>query len=254
MVLLSGLIVVFGVSLVMLIRGTDPVEVAATFFFAPVFVGLVYFGATGGTLLAIGAVVGYVALRLPAIELVGFDPLAGRIVARGIGYLVFGIAGGWAASTLLADLDRLGAGGALDPVTGLNDRTAFVRLVESERERCDRYGGSFALVVVPLRELPTRRKRRRRALAALGRSTRMALRKTDHLGFVTVGDEPALAAVLTGTGAAGVGPAVGHLTGAAAEAGLGTAEPTVAVYPDEAAAVDRFLTDMSSGVTTTSPT
>ncbi len=252
-VLLAGLIVISGVSLVMLLRGTDPVEVAATFFFAPVFVGFVYFGARGGTLLAVAAAAGYVALRRPAIELVGFDPLAGRIVARGIGYLVFGIGGGWAASTLLVDLDRLEADRGLDPLTGLHDAAAFRGLVTSERERCNRYGGTFALVVVPLGDLPARRGNRRRALAALGRATGKALRRTDHLGFVTTRGTPALVAVLTGTGAGGAGPAVAHLNAAAEGAGLVPGAPIVAVYPDDATEVDRIVAEMSPGVTTTSP-
>lgn len=253
-ILLSGLIVVTGVSLVMLLRGTDPIEVAATFFFAPVFVGLLYFGVTGGTLLALAAAAGYVALRWPAIDLVGWDPLAGRIAARGVGYLVFGIAGGWAASTLLADLDRLSTVGGREPLTGLHDAASLTALVRSEQGRCDRYGGTFSLVVLPITGLPTRRRLRRRALESLGRSTRSALRKTDHLAFVTAEAGPLLVAVLTGTGNPGIGPAIDHLATAATQFGLATGEPRVAVYPDDTDAMDRILADMSSSVTTTSPT
>jgi len=253
-ILVTGLVVVVGVALVMLARGTDPVEVVAILFFAPVLVGLLYLGPAGGTLLAVAAAAGYVGLRWPAIQLVGWEPVVGRIATRAVGYLLFGLAGGWATRTLLADLDRLSTAGDVDPTTGLHTARAFARLAVSERERVDRYGGEFTVAVVPVSGLPERRARRRRTLHELGQAVRSSLRKTDHLALVAAGGRPALAVILTGTDTVGAGPAIGHLERAAAGLGLETGTVDVAAYPSDPEGVRSIVDAITSGVTTTSPT
>ncbi len=253
-ILLTGLIVVFGVSLVMLVRGTDPVEVAAVLFFAPVFAGLLYLGPGGGLALAAGATAAYVAMRWPAIQLVGWEPLVGRIATRGVGYVLFGLAGGWATRTLLGDLRHLSEIGEVDPATGLHTAAAFARLARAEMLRSDRYGGTFTAALLPLTGLPARHVLRRRALAELGAATRSALRKSDHLALVTVDGRPILAVILTGTDADGAEPAIDHLREAAARTGFDVEAARIAVYPADPEGVASILGVIEPGPTTTSPT
>jgi hypothetical protein len=68
LLLMSGLILIGVVGLVAMIRGVDPVEVAGTLLFVPVFAGFLFFGVRGGVALGIAAGIAYVLLRWPAVE------------------------------------------------------------------------------------------------------------------------------------------------------------------------------------------
>ena len=54
LLLMSGLILIGVVGLVALTRGVDPVEVAGTLLFVPVFAGFLFFGVPGGIVLGDG--------------------------------------------------------------------------------------------------------------------------------------------------------------------------------------------------------
>ena len=83
-------------ALVMYARRVETVEVLAVLLFVPVFLALLRWDLAGGIAAAAVATVAYIALRASAIEAVGASRFTGLIVARGIGYFVFGVLGGWA--------------------------------------------------------------------------------------------------------------------------------------------------------------
>ena len=80
-------------ALVMYARRVESVEVLAVLLFVPVFLALLRWNLVGGIVAAAVATVAYVALRASAIDAVGASRFTGLIVARAIGYGVFGALG-----------------------------------------------------------------------------------------------------------------------------------------------------------------
>lgn len=137
--LLVGLLIIGLVSLTMVLRDVDPVEITATVAFAPVFVAFLFFGWKLGLATGALAAAGYVAMRWSAISVVGLGPLFGMIASRVIGYLVFGGIGGWAAEQLQAAIDKLELHDEIDDATGLGNPRAAVSAIDTERARAERY-------------------------------------------------------------------------------------------------------------------
>jgi GGDEF domain-containing protein len=137
--LLVGLLLIGLVTLTMVLRDVDPVEITATVAFAPVFVAFLFFGWKAGLATGALAAAGYVAMRWSAISVVGFGPLFGMISSRVIGYLVFGGVGGWAAEQLQAAIDKLELHDEIDDATGLGNARAAVSAIDVERARAERY-------------------------------------------------------------------------------------------------------------------
>jgi GGDEF domain-containing protein len=206
LLLMSGLILIGVVGLVAVSRGVDPIEVAGTLLFVPVFAGFLFFGIPGGVVLGVAAGAAYIILRWPAVRLVGFGPLAGQIVARVAGYVIFGIGGGWAIGQIRATLEKLELHDDIDDETGLGNARSMLEVVDLERARAERYEKVFSVVAADFRapeweELSTRRNRT--LLRDLGIKVAAGVRATDHVAHARRGDHHIIGVVLPETAAAG---------------------------------------------------
>ena len=204
LVLAIGLAALAIVVLIMYVRRVDPTEVSATMFFLPVFVGFLFWGIRGGLLLGALATVGYIWMRAPAIDLVGWGELLGLIVTRGAGYLAFGLIGGWATDQLRDSITKLDLYDQIDDATGLFNSRSLVETVDLEKSRATRYEKIFSLVVaeLPLPEELNRRARRN-FLTDLGDRVQRSVRAVDHPVHARDGAAAVLAFVLPETSAEG---------------------------------------------------
>jgi GGDEF domain-containing protein len=235
LMLYSGLGLLGVISLVAMVRGVDRVEVAGTLFFIPIFAGFVFMGIGGGLALAAAAVAGYLALRLPAIRLVGIGPLAGQISARVVGYLIFAGGGGWAAAQLKTSLDKLDLHDTIDDETGLFNARSFVETIDMERSRATRYQKVFSVVVAEFDggSWGTGKKGRSQ-LKELGAKVAAAVRHVDHVVHARTNGNHLLAVVLPETGREGAGTVAvnlrRHLVDAAGE---GDVRVTTTTFPGD---------------------
>lgn len=245
-VLVLGLAALAIVALIMYVRRVDPTEVSATMFFLPVFVGFLFWGMRGGVLLGALATLGYIWLRSPAIDLVGWDELLGLIVTRGAGYLAFGLIGGWATEQLRDSITKLDLYDQIDNATGLFNSRSLVEKVDLEKSRANRYEKVFSLVTV---EFPTpsglNRRSKRSFLADLGDRVQRSVRAVDHP--VRAEDEASdlLAFVLPETSAEGArvfgGKLADQIAALAGEHGLSLTgiETEVVSFPDDPQGVEK---------------
>jgi GGDEF domain-containing protein len=206
LLLMSGLILIGVVGLVALTRGVDPVEVAGTLLFVPVFAGFLFFGIPGGVTLGIAAGVAYIVLRWPAVQLVGWSALAGQIAARVAGYIIFGMGGGWAIGQIQATLEKLELHDDIDDETGLGNARSMLETVDLERARADRYQKLFSVVAADFKapgweDLSPRKQRT--VLRDLGIKVAAGVRATDHVAHARQGEHHIIGVVLPETAAAG---------------------------------------------------
>lgn len=204
--LFSGLILIGVVALVALARGVDPIEVSGTLLFIPIFVGFLLLGMRGGFAMAAVAALGYLALRIPAISLVGFGAMAGQIIARTLGYLGFAAGGGWALEQIRATLERLELRDDVDDETGLGNARSVIEAVDLERARADRYLKVFSVVAADFTvpdwsDLPLRKQRT--ILKDLGAKLAAAVRASDHAAHTRNGDHHIIGLVLPETATEG---------------------------------------------------
>ena len=203
--LLVGLLLIGLVTLTMVLREVDPVEITATVAFAPVFVAFLFFGWRVGLATGLLAAAGYVAMRWSAISVVGLGPLFGMISSRVIGYIVFGGVGGWAAGQLQAAIDKLELHDEIDDATGLGNARAAVSAIDTERARAERYEKvvsviqcSFGLPDVVSEKIVAS------TLRQLGAAIAHSVRASDHAAHVDDSDgKHRLVIVLPETGAVG---------------------------------------------------
>jgi GGDEF domain-containing protein len=182
-VLALGLGVLFLLGGVMYLRRVDSTEVVATLFFVPVFLAFMFWNVAGGIVAALGATAGYALLRGPAIEVVGAGGFGSLIIGRGIGYIAFGVLGGWAVRQLGRSVEKLEIYDQIDDETGLFNARFLVQDIDLEMSRAARYKTLFSVCVV---DLPTSsvsvlgRRRRARLLTELGHQLKAALRTVDR--------------------------------------------------------------------------
>ncbi|HVR32514.1 MAG TPA: hypothetical protein VMS74_07370 [Acidimicrobiia bacterium] len=203
--LLVGLLLIGLVVVTMVLRDVDPVEIAATVAFAPVFVAFIFFGWKAGLATGALAAVGYLLMRRSAIAVVGLGPLFGMISSRVIGYLVFGGVGGWAAEQLQAAIDKLELHDEVDDATGLGNARAAVSHIDTERARSQRYEKVVSIIECSF-SLPDEVSEKIMAatLRQLGSAIAHSVRASDRAAHVQDGrDRHRLIIVLPETGAVG---------------------------------------------------
>ena len=201
-ILVAGLVVLLIVAVVMYTRRVDPVEVGATLLFIPIFLGFVFKGVKGGIFGALVAVVGYAALRYPAIQLVGTGRFGSLMLSRSVAYLAFGVIGGFASQQLEASLTKLDLFDQIDDATGLFNARFFVDNTGLEMERSDRYRTLFSVTIVDVPDsafdaMP--RRQRDRTLKELGQLLKSSVRTVDRAVHVHDGDVHRFAAILPET-------------------------------------------------------
>ena len=203
---MAGLAIIAVLVAVLLVRSVDQVEVVATLLYLPIFLALLFFGFTGGLVAAIGATITYLVLRADAIDAVGAGEFTGLIVGRGLAYLLFGIVGGWASSTLELSLDKLDLYDEVDDLTGIRNARFLLNDVDLERSRAQRYQTVFSVSFV---EIPgpavaaLGRRRRRAVLRELGRQLEDGVRNIDRVAHAYDGDTHLIAAILPETAETG---------------------------------------------------
>jgi GGDEF domain-containing protein len=183
LVLAGGLVVLLLVAGMMYVRRVDTVEVIAVLLFIPIFIAFSFWHVTGGVIAALAATAVYASLRAPAIEAVGGGRFTGILVGRAIGYLAFGILGGWATQQLERSLEKLDVYDQVDDDTGLFNARFLVQDTDLEMARATRYQTFFSvcMVEVPgaaLDDLP--RRRRAALLRDLGHQMKEAVRSVDR--------------------------------------------------------------------------
>ncbi len=181
--LAAGLGVLLMLAAVMYVRRVDTVEVLAVLLFIPVFLALVFKGLPGGFVAGMAATLIYAILRSPAREAVGDGRFASLVLSRGVGYLAFGLLGGWASAQLARSLDKLELYDQVDDDTGLYNARFFVQDTDLEMARAQRYKTLFSVCVVDidaggLEALP--RRRRSALLGDLGAQMKAAVRSVDR--------------------------------------------------------------------------
>jgi len=202
----GGLAVLLLTAVVMYVRRVDPVEVAATLLFIPVFVCFVFWGSRGGLLAGIAAAAAYALLRAPAIDAVGIDRFTGLLFSRGLAFLAFGAIGGFATRQLEASLDKLELYDQIDDATGLFNARFFVQDTELEMSRADRYQTIFSicLVDIPADSLyPLKGRQKGRLLKEVGRLLSDSVRTVDRAVHARDGNKHRLAVVLPETATEG---------------------------------------------------
>lgn len=183
LVLAAGLAVLLLITAVMFVRRVDTVEVVAVLLFIPVFLAFTFGHLVGGAVAGVLATIVYAVLRNPAIDAVGGARFAGIIVGRGIGYLAFGVLGGWASQQLERSLEKLAIYDQVDDATGLFNARFLVQDTDLEMARAARYKTFFSLctVEVPAGPLDDLSRRKRAALLRdLGHQMREAVRSVDR--------------------------------------------------------------------------
>lgn len=216
----AGLAVLLVLSAILWIRRVDPVEVAATLLFVPLFLAVVRWRLVGGIIAGVVATATYTALRWPAIESVGWDGTLGLLLGRGAGYLAFGALGGFAVARLQRSLTKLDLYDQIDDETGLFNARFLVDGIELERRRAERYRTLFSVValdmpVAALDSLPARA--RRRALRRLGDDVHRSIRSVDRASFLRAGERARVVLLLPETPEEGAGVLAGRFRTAVAE-------------------------------------
>jgi diguanylate cyclase (GGDEF)-like protein len=183
LVLAAGLAILTLIAFVMYVRRVDSVEVLAVLLFIPVFLAFSFWKVIGGTVSAVAALAIYAALRSPAIDAIGGGRFAGIVAGRGVGYLAFGILGGWASQQLERSLQKLDVYDQVDDLTGLFNARFLVQDLQLEMARSTRYKTFFSVCMV---EVPTAamdalgRRKRASVLRELGHQMREAVRSVDR--------------------------------------------------------------------------
>ncbi len=201
-----GLVILAVVVAGLLARSVDHVEVVGTLLFVPIFVALMYGGVPGGAVAGVIATVVYVVLRSDAIDAVGFGEFAGVVVSRGLGYVLFGVAGGWAASTLELSIEKLDQHDTIDDLTGLHNARFLLDEVTLEGARSTRYDSVFSVsfASIPAAEVGALAARRRRQLLReLGQRLGASVRSVDRVVHGFDGRTHHVAVVLPETPAEG---------------------------------------------------
>lgn len=206
LLLAVGLAILLVVAGVMYARRVETVEVVATLLFIPVFIAFVFWRIPGGLVAAVLATLAYVALRNPAIEAVGLGRFGGQIAGRAVGFLLFGVIGGWASRLLETSLTKLELYDQIDDATGLFNARFFAEDLELEVSRSKRYQTIFSVVVldVPASVFETlSRRQRSRLLRELGRLLRNSIRAVDRASHASDGARHSIAVILPETAAEG---------------------------------------------------
>ena len=183
LVLAAGLALLLLIAGVMYVRRVDTVEVIAVLLFIPVFLAFSFWHVIGGALAGVAATAIYAALRSPAIDAVGGGRYAGILAGRGLGYLAFGLLGGWASQQLERSLQKLDVYDQVDDDTGLFNARFLVQDTDLEMARATRYKTFFSVCTVelpaaPLEALP--RRKRATLLKDLGHQMKEAVRSVDR--------------------------------------------------------------------------
>jgi GGDEF domain-containing protein len=206
LVLAAGLGVLLLIAGVMFARSVDTVEVVAVLLFIPVFLAFTFGHVLGGLVGGLLATAVYAVLRNPAIDAIGGGRFASILAGRGVGYVAFGLLGGWASQQLERSLEKLDVYDQVDDDTGLFNARFLVQDTDLEMARAGRYKTFFSVCLVevpagPLDALP--RRKRAGLLTDLGSQLRDAVRSVDRAVHARDGSVHRFAVICPETGVEG---------------------------------------------------
>jgi hypothetical protein len=185
---LCGVATLALLTVAMVARGVDQVEVIAAALYIGIFIGIVTVDVIGGAAAALAASAIYMMLRFSAIEVLGSGRYAQLVVVRMLSYLAFGLIGGFAWRLLRGRLGKLEDYDMVDDDTRLLNARGMADIIDHEMARGRRYDESFAVSTVELASslvADLDRKRRRIALDVLGSTARASVRSVDRIGVMT---------------------------------------------------------------------
>ncbi len=233
----------------MFARRVDPVEVAATILFLPVFMAFLLFGLRGGLVGGALAAVAYLVLRYPAIQAVGLDRFVGLAATRTLGYLVFGAAGGWATSVLKTSITKLDLYDHIDSETGLHNSRYLLDTLDLEKSRAVRYEKVFSVVTIE-RTLEAEGKSRVKLVKAIAASIRSGVRTVDQVVHATDAGVDIFTVILPETGHEGASvfarKLAEQLQAAGISAGTETWTATTVTYPNDEGRLDDLVSRFRS--------
>lgn len=247
-----GLALLAVVAAVMLVRSVDPIEVVATLMFLPIFLSFLYWGIRGGLLAAALAAVTYIALRIPAIQAVGFGPFAGLVVTRTVGYLGFAAAGGWASEQVKTNLLKLDLYDTIDDMSGLGNARALIDLVDLEKSRAERYEKIFSVATIKMTLPALPRRKTGTVLKQLATVMRAGARSVDYAAHGWDLEQDIFAMVLPETGKSGSETFRAKIkplfVSALSDQGLevNDLEVAIATYPDDPDGIETLLASFRS--------
>ena len=205
-VLLAGLSTLGLLSVVMIVRGVDRVEVLGSVLYIAVFIGIITVDVVGGVVAALASTAIYLLLRFDALEVLGTAQFATLGLVRLLGYLAFGLIGGFSWQLLRTRLEKLESFDEVDDDTLLLNSRGFADLIEREMARSRRYKTSFSVAAV---ELPVNafvaltRRKRLAVLRDLGALIAEGVRTVDQVGVTFDKDRYRVIVLLPETDAPG---------------------------------------------------
>ena len=182
-VLMLGAGSLIALALLQIVRRVDTVEIVSTLLFIAVFVAFVLFDMIGGAAAAAVATLVYLVLRLPATDIVGSSAVTRLVVERAIAFFAFGVLGGYAHRILFRALYKLDEVDVIDDATGLSNARAFVRDLDYEIARSNRYKNAFSVTFLDFAEeqfAGLKAKQRSAVWSELGKMLRESVRNTDR--------------------------------------------------------------------------
>lgn len=253
-VLLAGLAALGALVIAMVARGVDTVEVIAAAMYVAVLLGGLFAGIVGGATAGLAAGAAYALLRVDAIEALGPSRYGGLLVARLVGYVLFGLFVGATWQQIGNRLDKLDAFDDVDDETLLLNARGLVDVIDRETSRARRFGSSFAVVTldVPLDVFDRiARRRRRSTLREFGRLVTQGSRDLDSAGVYLANRSRRLAVVLPETNRDGAQVVVGRLVERVADGMLTkevslprTLRPMGLAFPDDAVEIGQIRADL----------
>ncbi|HUP85397.1 MAG TPA: GGDEF domain-containing protein [Acidimicrobiales bacterium] len=249
LVLAAGLGVLLLIAAVMYLRRVDTVEVVAVLLFIPIFLAFTFWHVIGGLASTLAASAAYAALRAPAVDAVGGGRYAGILAGRGLGYLAFGLLGGWASQQLERSLQKLDVYDQVDDDTGLFNARFLVQDIDLEKARASRYKTFFSVCMVEVPSGPLEamgRRSRASLLKDLGYQMKDAVRTVDRPAYAKDGSVHRFAVICPETGEEGarvfssrLGERIGEFVrGRGVAVGDGPLVSTFVTYPGDDSTID----------------
>jgi GGDEF domain-containing protein len=201
-----GVLILGLLMLLLYARHVETAELVAVLLFLPIFFALLRWDVAGGAIAAILATVIYTSLRWSAIEQVGLGLFADTLSSRALGFLAFGLVGGWANHQLRLSIDKLDLYDEIDDETGLYNARFLLHDTDLEQARSRRYDNVFAVSVVEVAGssfASLTRKKRQKTLRELGDVLAASVRAVDRAAHVRDGGDHWFAVVLPETGPEG---------------------------------------------------
>jgi GGDEF domain-containing protein len=204
--LVAGTAVLVAIVASLVVRGVDHIEVIAAVLYVGVYAGGLIAGVVGGAAAGLLAAAVYSVARFDAIDALGASRYGGLLVARLIGYVLFGVIVGLAWQLISERLDKLDAFDDVDDETLLLNARGLIEALDRETSRARRFGSKFSVVTidVPL-DVFSRGSRRHRqaALREFGRLVTQGARSIDETALYRANQARRLAILLPETDADG---------------------------------------------------